>query len=281
MLIGARFLAFSVCVLSLATFGVGTASAQLGPLELFPGSGQSIVDGGPGDADGVINDQIQILPVSPVTIPNSNGLTFYGDVIFSSTPASGTSGLTQSATITVTNAALTNPTANQTGYAFDLARRGHNGYTAGPVVSTAEIVGVIRTTDNTTHLPSNQNLSVQAFDDDVDYPGILAAPPYGANNPPNDAPLAGWVNPGISIPPLGSGASINAMDSVAGTASGGSGGAGMLYLRIGDLFLDGQEEYFLPNSIHASTAVPEPTGLALLAMGSWALLGRRHRAGAR
>lgn len=279
MLIGARFLAFSVCVLFLATFGVGTASAQLGSLELFPGSGQSIVDGGLGDADGVINDQIQILPGSPVTIPGSNGLTFYGDVIFSSTPASGTSGLTQSATITVTNAALTNPTANQMGYAFDLARRGHNGYTAGPVVSTAEIVGVIRTTDGTTHGSSSQNLAVQAFDDDVDYPGTFAVPPYGTNSPPNDAPLAGWVNPGISIPPLGSGgAPINAMDSVAGTASGG---AGMLYLRISDLFLDGQEEYFLPNSIHASTAVPEPTSLALLAMGSWALLGRRHRAGAR
>lgn len=251
----------------------GSAMGQLGTLELFPGTAQTVVDGGAGDTDGLVNDVIVIDPASPIVVPNTtnvngNSVLFAGEVIWNSTVNTG--GMAQSVSLSVTNATFTNPGPDGLGGAFPLALRRHPGYAASVGNTTALIGGTINTTDGTSHTPGpiQRLISVRAQDDTVDYGGSFGT---------NLAPIAGWQNSNTSIPPATSPMSISGFDTASGTYPVATMPTATFMLNVEDLYLASREQMTFPTSIDGGlVVVPEPTGLALLGIGALALIRRRR-----
>ena len=258
--------------------GLALAAPAHANLTLFPDAASfgltPIVDGGPGDASGVVNGQIVI--DTPITVPGTGGdVTFMGLVeevlvgpIVNNLPSERYIRITEIPTgfnNAGSPAALTNATAN----AFNL----------GPDVRFVELPY----TPQLANWPGIGQMPTLNLDIDgwVDAPGALTGteriemqvmattqwPWHGLGQ----TLTGGWTNPGQTVGPVNF-SSPNSVDADF------SGDPGELRLELTLLDLGPNASFYFPTSIVAGSAVPEPSSLAIVGAAAGLVMLRRRRA---
>ncbi len=230
-------------------------------MAIFPGTASQVIDGGPGDADGIMNDTIS---VTSITVPNTGGaLTFTGKAEWRTSVAAG--GKIGTASLDISDAMITNTTAgvfNLGGAAneFPLAASDVHGEFSGVnVFGAIDVKGRLDPPGVTASVPP-QALSISLFDQGADFlpgPGVIGP-----------SLTASWTF-GTTVP-------VEEIKVTAGGNATTTTGSGRMELFISDLVIGPNEEMVFPASIEASI-VPEPGSVCLMGLGVLALMSCRHQ----
>lgn len=267
--------------LAISIAHVGPVSAAL---TLFPGTTSEVVDGGPGDATGVVNGMIVVDPGAPLPVPGMPGLVFSGMVEY--LPAGGTTtfgqvvglrgvritgipagsglpGAGQPATLTNTTGAMLSAGGPivWVEYAYPtLDPAGNPG--AGDLF--IHLQGDLDTTPIAGGIVNNVNQRLEIdFRASSFWIDLLGAP--------NEPVTAYWEN---TVFPSGPAPiAVGGFDLATGDYNIDP---GRLLLSLNALTLGANERYEFPASITAGV-VPEPASLTLLGLGGLALLRRSRR----
>ncbi|MEX2672910.1 MAG: PEP-CTERM sorting domain-containing protein [Phycisphaeraceae bacterium] len=264
-----------------AVVGLGCAMPASASLVLFPGTTSEVIDGGPGDMSGAVNDTIIIDANNPLAVPGTGGTLLFSGMVEHGVAGSITVGQAIGLrAIRITedpngNAAVLHNSGTGTfalgGNQVDWVQYDYATLDPAGIANMADLAihfeAWLDTTPGGGTLASTDQrlgMSVQA---DTWWEWAAGAP---------DFPMAAqWNNPGSTATALqasGWNASVGDYDI----------SAGRMLITLDDIVLEAGERFEFPSSVNAglvaanATIVPEPASATLMLLGGAWMLRRRR-----
>ena len=255
--------------------GLALASPAHANFTLFPGTAAEVIDGGAGDASGVVNDQIVI--DTPITVPGTGGEISFMGLVEHVTVGPFVGGVPSERYIRITEIPTGFNNAGSPAEFFNTSATPSFFSLSDPVL----LVNLPYTQLAVSPGPGSSPTLDLEIDGWLDTTGSLAgderivmevsASTQWIDGAAGEPVPAGWTNTGVTTPTV----PVYDFSSEPGDYDT-TPGEMRLYLMNLEL-ADGGSFHF-PTSIMGGSAVPEPTSLAILGAAAGLMMLRRRRA---